>query len=188
MSGLLPRRALLLAPSAVALVGGSALLLAVWEQRKRTPPVWRPNQSGRLVGHRLPAFALVGLAGQPGFTSADIAVTGRTVLINFFASWCMPCRLEAPVLLALSQRGLPIWGVDYQDKPDAAAAFLGLIHDPYQRVGCDRTGEVGHLFGLEGVPESFLVDRDGVVRWHWAGGLSDDAVRQYLDPLLPRGA
>jgi cytochrome c biogenesis protein CcmG, thiol:disulfide interchange protein DsbE len=186
MSGLLPRRAVLLAPSAAALVGGFALL-TVWKRQQSMPQVWQPNEPGR-VGRKLPFFAsLPGLSGQAGFSSADVTATGRTVLINFFASWCMPCRQEAPVLLRLRQQGLLIWGIDYQDKPDDAVTFLKQNQDPYSRAASDATGAVGHSFALQGVPESFLVDRDGIVRWHWAGGLSEDVVRQYLDPLLRDG-
>ncbi|HTW68547.1 MAG TPA: redoxin domain-containing protein [Acetobacteraceae bacterium] len=187
MSGFLPRRALLLAPSAAALLGGIALL-TLDERQERIPSVWQPDARSKLVGHKLPAFILPGLPGRPGFASADITATGRMGLINFFASWCMPCRLEAPALLSLKRQGLAIWGIDYQDSTDDAVAFLRLIHAPYDRVGCDRTGHVGLSFNLQGVPESFLVDRDGTVRWHWAGGLSEDVVRQYLDPLLRGGA
>lgn len=183
MIGVLARRALPLAPSAAALAGGAALL-TLWERQERMRPMWRPDQPGTVVGRKLPAFMLPGLAGRRGFASTDAADTSRVVLINFFASWCMPCRQEAPVLQHLKQRGLPIWGIDYQDKPGDAVAFLKLTHDPYLRVGCDMTGRVGRIFELQGVPESFLVDRDGIVRWHWAGGLSEDVVRQYLDPLL----
>ncbi|HUB47033.1 MAG TPA: redoxin domain-containing protein [Acetobacteraceae bacterium] len=185
MSGPLARRALLLAPSAAAVAGGVALL-ALWERPERIPPLWGPDQPGTLVGRKLPAFTLPGLAGQPGFTSTDVAAAGRTALINFFASWCMPCRQEAPALLRLEQRGLPIWGVDYQDKPGDAIAFLQVTHAPYRRVGCDVTGRIGRTFELQGVPESFLVDRDGIIRWHWAGGLSEDVVRQYLVPTIGR--
>jgi len=187
MSGVLHRRALLLAPSAAAVLGGIALL-ALDERQQRVPTVWRPDAPGKLVGHKLPAFALPGLPGEPGFTSTDVAATGRMGLINFFASWCTPCRLESPVLLRLQRQGLTIWGIDYRDKPDAAVNFLRLVDDPYHRVGCDLTGQIGRSFDLQGVPESFLVDRGGIVRWHWAGGLSEDGARRYLDPELSGGA
>ncbi len=80
------------------------------------------------------------------------------MLLNFFASWCLPCVQEAPVLMALKQRGLPIWGVAYKDKPEPAAAFLQQNGNPYQRVAVDQPGRAAIDFGLYGVPETYLVD------------------------------
>ncbi|HVC59173.1 MAG TPA: redoxin family protein [Acetobacteraceae bacterium] len=182
MTALLPRRAVLLAPAGIAVLGGVALLAL--RERWRAP-VWQMlGESNALLGRKLPAFVLPGLATGPGFASADVAAAGRPVLINFFASWCVPCRLEMPVLRSLEQSGLPIWGIAYRDHPDDAAGFLRRFDDPYQRVGSDESGAAGRAFGLYGVPGSFLVDRGGVVRWSWAGALSGDVVRQDLDPLL----
>ncbi len=84
----------------------------------------------------------------------------------------MPCVEEAPTLAALKQQGVPIWGIAYKDKPDATAGFLDQHGDPYVRVARDEPGTVGIDFGLYGVPESYLVDASGIVRWRWAGGLS----------------
>ncbi len=182
MTGLLPRRALLLAPAGFAVLGGVALV-ALRERLRE--PVWQPlGGSSPLLGKKLPGFALSGLPAQPGFASSDVTAAGRPVLINFFASWCIPCLLEMGMLRSLVQNGLAIWGIAYRDHPDDAVGFLRRVDSPYQRIGLDETGAAGHAFGLYGVPESFLVDRGGIVRWYWAGELSADVVRQDLDPLL----
>lgn len=182
MAGLLPRRALFLAPSAAALLGGATLL--VLSRRPPEPVLTSVGGTSALLGHDLPPFTLPGLPGQSGFANTDVAALGHAVLLNFFASWCLPCAQELPVLLRLAKAGVPIWGIGYQDKPEALADFLRRGGNPYQRVGVDAAGTVGGAFGLLGVPESFLAGRHGVVRWHWAGGMSEDVVRNYLEPAL----
>jgi cytochrome c biogenesis protein CcmG, thiol:disulfide interchange protein DsbE len=185
MTQRLPRRALLLAPSAAALLCGTALLV-LRPKLSEPPPVPLPGGANPLLGHKLPPFALPGLDGRQGFTSGDVVRAGRPVLVNVFASWCGPCRLEAPVLAQLARRGLAVWGIDYQDHPTDAATFLRDSGDPYQRIGSDPSGAAGRALAITGVPESFLVRNGGIVRWHWAGGLSEDVVRNYLDPALLR--
>ena len=86
--------------------------------------------------------------------------------------------------MALKQRGTPIWGIAYKDKPDATGAFLHQNGDPYTRIARDEPGNIAIDFGLYGVPETYLIDKAGIVRWRWAGGLSEDVVRQSLLPLL----
>ena len=106
------------------------------------------------------------------------------MLVNFFASWCLPCVAEAPQLMALKRRGVPIWGIAYKDKPAASEGFLDQNGDPYARLAIDQPGRVAIDFGVYGVPETYLVDKHGVVRWRWAGGITGDVVAQELDPLL----
>jgi cytochrome c biogenesis protein CcmG/thiol:disulfide interchange protein DsbE len=91
---------------------------------------------------------------------------------------------EAPVLMALKQRGTPIWGIAYKDKADATGAFLHQNGDPYTRIARDEPGNTAIDFGLYGVPESYVIDRSGTVRWRWAGGLTEDILRQSLAPML----
>jgi cytochrome c biogenesis protein CcmG/thiol:disulfide interchange protein DsbE len=171
----LRRRALVTAPVALAALGGSAL----WVRLEHlSNPSFPPNP---LLGRGLPDFAVPGLPPGPGFTNRDIV---QPVLLNFFASWCIPCVQESPVLLRLHKQGVPIWGIAYRDKPDATAGFLHRNGDPYERVGMDPEGSAGQAFGLLGVPETWLVDARGMLRWHWTGGLSEDIVRSSLEPAL----
>jgi cytochrome c biogenesis protein CcmG/thiol:disulfide interchange protein DsbE len=179
---LLPRRAVLLVPSAVALAGGATLL--VLDQQARVSLMPGIGGSSALVGRKLPAFSVAGLPGAHGFSSHDVAAAGRPVLLNFFASWCEPCQQEMPELALLAQHGVTIWGIAYEDKPSNTAAFLNRIRTPYQRVGSDLDGQASKAMGLVGVPESFLVDPDGRVRWAWVGKLNPDVARQDLLPLI----
>ena len=179
----LQRRSLLLAPLGVAAVGGAAFWMLLDRMSEGTyDPHSLPSM---LIGKPLPGFSLPGEAGA-GFSSADIVAGKRPALVNFFASWCIPCVQEAPVLMQLKQRGTPIWGIAYKDKSNDTDSFLKEHGDPYTRIARDEPGTVAINFGLYGVPETYVVDSAGIVRWRWAGGLSDDVVNRYLNPLLQR--
>ena len=183
------RRLLLLCPLGVAAAGGVAFWSMLDRMRAGTfDPHGVPNP---LVGHAVPGFDLPaqplpgGAAGQ-GFSSAALTAARRPVLVNFFASWCIPCVQESPLLMQLASTGLPIWGVDYKDRPDAAADFLAHNGNPYARVARDAAGRTAIDWGVYGVPESYLIDPQGVVRWRWAGPLDPDTVGSQLLPLLRR--
>ena len=178
----LQRRALLLAPLGVAAVGGTGFWLLLNRMSEGSyDPHGVPSM---LIGKPLPGFSLPGQPPGPGFSSADIIATGRPTLVNFFASWCIPCVQEAPALMLLKQQGTPIWGIAYKDKTDATTEFLRQNGDPYARIARDEPGNTAIDFGLYGVPESYVIDKTGIVRWRWAGGLSEDILHQSLAPLL----
>ena len=179
---ILQRRAFLLAPLALAAIGGVSFWTLLKRMGKGTyDPHGVPSM---LIGKPLPSFSLPGQSPSAGFSSAEIIGGGRPALVNFFASWCIPCVQEAPVLMALKQQGTPIWGIAYKDKTDATNFFLRQNGDPYTRIARDEPGTVAIDFGLYGVPETYLVDKSGIVRWRWAGGMSEDIVRDSLAPLL----
>lgn len=179
------RRRLLMALPLVVLAGGGVAFYEML-QGMRTGSFDPRGIPSPLVGHPMPDFDLPGLPPSAGFSSADVrAAAGHApVLVNFFASWCVPCVVEAPVLMGLKQRGLPIWGIAYKDKPEASASFLARRGDPYFRVAQDAPGRVAIDFGLYGVPETYFIDRKGIVRWRWAGPLTDEVVGEQLDRLL----
>ncbi len=182
MDTLTRRRLLLLGPLAIAAgAGGAAAALLMRMQEGRYDPHALPSM---LVGKKLPSFALPGQPPSAGFSAAEITAQGQPAVVNFFASWCVPCAQEAPALASLQQAGVRLWGIAYKDTPDATTRFLDRYGDPYVRVARDQAGTVGIDFGLYGVPESFVVDGAGVVRWRWTGGLSADSVRQDLLPRL----
>jgi cytochrome c biogenesis protein CcmG/thiol:disulfide interchange protein DsbE len=118
----------------------------------------------------------------PGLTDNDL-VTGKPLLVNFFASWCVPCVEEHPVLMDMKTQGTPIWGIAYKDKPAATDLFIDQHGDPYQRLARDETGRAAIEWGTTGVPESFLIDGQGIVRWHIALPLTPETVDRELMPL-----
>jgi cytochrome c biogenesis protein CcmG/thiol:disulfide interchange protein DsbE len=109
--------------------------------------------------------------------------TGRPRILNVFASWCVPCVAEAPHLMALAQRGIPIDAVAIRDRPEDVAAFLGKWGDPYQRIGSDRDSRVQLALGSSGVPETFVIDGNGVIRLQHIGDVRPehmpDIIRAY---------
>ena len=138
-----------------------------------------------LIDQPAPRFALPPLPGdEHGFSSDDLR--GHVSLVNAFASWCAPCRAEHPALNALAQtRRVPIYGIDYKDKEDAARAWIAELGNPYAAIGADD-GRVGIDWGVYGVPETFIVDRDGRIRYKHVGPLTLTDVEQTILPLVAR--
>ncbi len=137
-----------------------------------------------VIGRPAPMFSLPPQPPGTGFSADDLRRNTTPVLVNFFASWCVPCVAELPTLASLARR-LPLWGVAYKDSPTGAAGFIARSSVAYARLGADAAGTVAIDWGVTGVPESFLVDRAGIIRGHWVGGLTDAVV---AGELLPRAA
>jgi cytochrome c biogenesis protein CcmG/thiol:disulfide interchange protein DsbE len=136
----------------------------------------------RLEGQPLPAFALAAaLPGKPALASADFA--GRPHLLNIFASWCVPCITEVGVLSQLKARGVAVEGVAVRDRPDELAAFLARNGDPYERIGNDPESKLQIDLGSSGVPESFIVDGRGVIRYQHIGAIEKVDVPMILAKL-----
>ena len=179
---LLRRRALLLVPLLGAAIIGIAFFLMLQRMGEgRFDPHGIPSP---LIGKPMPDFDLPAQAPGSGFSAADVRAAGHPVLINFFASWCIPCAEEAPELMKLSQAGVSIWGIAYKDGEAAAQGFLTRYGDPYGRLARDTSGRVAINFGLYGVPETDFIDKQGIVRWRWAGPLTPDIISEQLEPLL----
>jgi cytochrome c-type biogenesis protein CcmF len=135
-----------------------------------------------LINRPAPNFDLPPLrAGESGFRTADLR--GRVTLVSFFASWCGPCRVEHPLLPQVAKAGITVIGVDYKDKPGDAKAWLAELGDPYRAVAVDANGRTGIEFGLYGVPESYLIDKQGVIRFKQVGPLTPEVVQRQLIPL-----
>lgn len=136
-----------------------------------------------LIDKPAPAFRLAALAGNGVLASEDLK--DQVVLINFFASWCVPCRAEHSVLMNLARRDtVRLYGIAYKDKPENAAKFLQDLGNPFRAIGLDDTGRTAIDFGVYGVPETYALDRTGRIRWRHVGPLTDDIVRQEIVPLL----
>lgn len=136
-----------------------------------------------LIGKPMPAFALPpALPDRPGLGSADIA-TGKPYLVNIFASWCIPCRVEAPQLRALAGAGVPIVGISVRDSTEALTGFLKENGDPYQRIGADDDGKVQLALGSSGVPETYVIDGRGVIRYQHIGEIRPEHVAMILAKL-----
>ena len=137
-----------------------------------------------LVGKTVPEFALPGLGpDDPGFATADLTGPG-VKLVNIWASWCGPCRVEHPYITQLAEEGVPIYGINYKDAPDAAQAFLDELGNPYTGIGADRNARIGIEFGVYGVPETFVIGPGGVILHRHVGPLVSrnlDAFRAEID-------
>ena len=111
-------------------------------------------------------------------------VKARSSWWNFFASWCIPCRVEHPLLTALTEdEGIPLYGISHRDRPEAAIAWLDRLGNPYQRIGSDA-GRGAVEWGVYGLPETFVVDGAGRIRYHHRGPLYDKVVEDELIPLI----
>ena len=156
----------------IVLAGLTALFVG-WSLKR--DPAFKPDA---MVGQPIPQTVLPLLSGdqaESGVLDLKTAGVGKPMLINVFASWCAPCRIEHPKLLALKARGIAVVGVAYKDEPVATRAFLNELGDPFAMVLVDREGRAGLDLGISGVPETFAVDAMGRITAKQSGPLLDDA-------------
>jgi cytochrome c biogenesis protein CcmG/thiol:disulfide interchange protein DsbE len=137
-----------------------------------------------LIDRPAPEFSLPPvLDSVPGLSTADLK--GQVSLVNMFASWCAPCRVEHPVLLRLKEEGrVTVFGIDYKDKPEDVKAWLGRLGNPYTRLGADLEGRVAIEWGVYGVPETYVIDREGRIRYRHVGPLQPRDLEEKILPLL----
>ena len=176
-----PRRLLVLLPLLVFL-GLAGLFLAQLLSGRDVSTI-----PSALLGHPAPATSLPPLEGlsMPGLDSKEFAV--KVTLVNVWASWCAPCREEHPVLLALSQdKRFTLAGLNYKDSPDNARRFLGSLGNPFQAIGADQTGRTAIDWGVYGVPETFVVGKDGKILFKHVGPLTPQAVSGTLIPEIEK--
>ena len=134
----------------------------------------------QLVGQPVPAFTLApAMPGKSGLSTAELA-SGQPRMINLFASWCVPCIAEAPILMELKRQGVAIDAVAVRDRPEDVAAFLSRHGDPFIRIGTDPESKVQLAMGSSGVPESFIVDGRGVIRYQHMGPIESQDVPELL--------
>ena len=139
-----------------------------------------------LVGKPAPAFALASLHDEARKVTND-DLRGQVWLMNVWASWCVSCRVEHPLLVELSKsKAVPIVGLNYKDKPDEGLAWLARYGDPYTMSIVDADGRVGIDWGVYGVPETFVIDKAGVIRHKHIGPVTSEALQQTILPLVRR--
>ena len=134
---------------------------------------------------RSPSYYAVNrqLVAGPGFNDDTLRSPGIK-MVNFWASWCGPCRAEHPNLMKLSEGGLRIYGVNYKDRPEDAARFLAGLGDPFTAILSDTKGRNGIEWGVTGVPESMLIDSNGVILWHFRGPITQSIIDKQIQPIL----
>lgn len=136
-----------------------------------------------LLDEPMPAFAMTSFdKDSRSFSSADLK--GKVSLVNIFASWCSVCRAEHPMLLQLAEKGVPIYGINRDDSLRDGERWLKANQSPYARVGFDESGRLEKDLGVTGIPETFVIDRSGRVRYRHAGPLTEDVWHEIFEPLL----
>jgi cytochrome c biogenesis protein CcmG/thiol:disulfide interchange protein DsbE len=160
-----------------------AVLLVAFAMGLNRDPQLLPSA---LINRPAPDFALPGLYDPArGLSRQDLA--GGVTIVNFFASWCVPCREEQGELAALAHRdGVMLDGIAYKDKPADARRFLDELGNPFNRVAVDGDGATAINFGVYGVPETYVVDRSGHIRYRQVGPLSEQDIDRKILPMIAR--
>ena len=153
--------------------------------------MFRPDKDAlpsTFVGRPAPPLVLEGLPQKDKFDDKTL-IDGNVKLVNFWASWCAPCRVEHPNLEQLAQEGVPIYGINYKDDPAKALKFLDELGDPHIAVGTDKTGRAtAPNWGVYGVPETFVVDGSGTILLRFPGPVTQRVITKTIRPLLEGAA
>jgi cytochrome c biogenesis protein CcmG, thiol:disulfide interchange protein DsbE len=136
-----------------------------------------------LIGTRAPATVLPDIEGRAGGIKSAYFGDGKPVLVNFFASWCPPCHLEHPQLLALKKSGVRIYGIAVKDKPADTALFLSQKGNPFAQIGSDLNGRTAINWGVHAYPESYMVDSKGIIRFKQVGDIRAEQVPQIIKTM-----
>ncbi len=137
-----------------------------------------------LIDKPAPDFVLPPLRdGGPGLATADLV--GRVSVVNVFASWCVPCKAEHPLLMRLHEEAAAaLYGLNYKDERSDAITWLDRLGDPYDRIGADRDGRVAIDWGVYGVPETFILDREGRIRYKHVGPIMPADYEEVILPII----
>lgn len=145
------------------------------------------NLPSTLIGSPAPPVDLTALGANAPFGDADLR-SGEAKLVNYWASWCAPCRVEHPNLQALADEGVTIFGINYKDDPEKALGFLDDLGNPYSSVAADATGRTALDWGVYGVPETYVLDGEGRVLLRFAGPVTQRVIEEKIRPALERAA
>ena len=165
------------------LIFAGLVLLSVFGLFREDPQGLPSARAGQIV----PALILEPLPGKTPFDAQTLRGEG-VKLVNFWASWCAPCRAEHPNLQMLADEGIPIYGVNYKDQPDKALAFLEELGDPYTATAADTQGRTGLEWGLYGVPETYVIDGDGRIVLRFAGPVTQRVLAETIRPAMAEAA
>ena len=165
------------------LLGGGFVYALMAIQSGKTNPSVVPSV---LIGKPAPEFSLPAPAGfENGLATADLK--GKVTIVNVFASWCPPCHVEHPLLIELAKEtDIQLFGLNYKDKDEKLAAWFKEAGNPFARIGADRDGRVAIEWGVYGVPETYILDRDGRIVYRHVGPLTQALLRDDIRPLLAR--
>jgi cytochrome c biogenesis protein CcmG/thiol:disulfide interchange protein DsbE len=136
-----------------------------------------------LVGQPAPGITLTAVGARVPFDGSILA-DGQVKIVNYWASWCAPCRIEHPQLMQLAGEGFPIYGINYKDDSAKALAFIDELGDPYVAIGADKAGRVAIDWGVYGVPESFVIDGEGNVVLRFAGPITGTILEKRIRPAI----
>ena len=182
MTGEAPRPRLWLAAIPIAVFAALALLF--WRGLAGDPS----ELPSVLIGKPVPDLVLPPLEdlSVPGFDTAALK-TGQVTVVNVWASWCAPCRQEHPLLGKLAKRtDIRLYGINYKDEPENARRFLGTLGNPFAAIGVDAEGRTAVDWGVYGVPETFIVDGSGIIRYKWIGPLTADGIEGLLSEEIEK--
>lgn len=171
-------RLLTLLPVVIFALIGGAFYWGLFNNDDRLPSV--------LIGKAVPEFSLPPIEGRAdGLSTADLK--GQMSIVNVWASWCVPCRVEMPLLNELAARDeVAIFGINYKDRPEEALGFLSELGDPYTRIGADRNGRVSIDWGVYGLPETFVIDAEGRIAYKHIGPFNRRSLEEDILPVVRR--
>lgn len=156
-----------------------AVLLVVFAIALTGRPEGTPGDP--MVGRELPVLPVTSFGD--GFAAYDPSTADGPYLLNFWASWCAPCRIEHPLLMELAGDGVTIHGITYADRPENARAFLAELGDPFTALAADHERRAALELGVTGAPETFIIDGEGVIRARWRGAITPEIWQQRLEPV-----
>ena len=160
----------------------AALAVTFWMGMSRENPDQLPSA---LAGQQAPAVAVIPLADLPAFDDAALR-DGNVKLVNFWASWCAPCRVEHPNLETLREQGVTIYGVNYKDDAAKALKFLNDLGNPYAAIGADDDGRMALNWGVYGVPETYVIDGQGTIIQRFAGPITGKVMQSTILPAIEK--
>jgi cytochrome c biogenesis protein CcmG, thiol:disulfide interchange protein DsbE len=158
----------------------AGLAMLFWVGMQRDNPDALPSA---YAGKAAPVLQVTALGDGPALTDALLRAPGVKV-VNFWASWCAPCRAEHPRLMEIAAMGVPVYGVNYKDKPADALGLLADLGNPFAAMGADASGRMGLEWGLYGVPETFVIDGSGKVVLRFAGPITTQEMERTILPAI----